>query len=598
MLSKFKRISISIVILAGAAGCGGNAQNNLWSSAQPKSVTGITLKDSTSVIVGETETLYPIVTPVSAYDKSITWNSLNTAAATVDENGTVTGIAAGTAKITATTVDGGLKAVCSVTVSPTPVSLTEITVSPSTLEIYTGGTGTLSVAFTPTNATDQNLTWSSSDKTVATVEESGLVTAVAEGSATITATSADGNHTSTCAVTVKDAPTLSTLIVSPGALSPSFNGATTSYNVTVDKETTSFSIRPTSSDSNSTIIVNSTTVANGYSAAVSLSSGTETIAVKLTAADGGSRTYTLTVTKSTEGTVTTPLSGLELVLAKAGTDTVAFPTGATDTGTASVTTPFLIATTETTYDLWSSVRSDSFTASYFSFSNTGTCGSSGSGSTSQPVTAISWEDAVVWCNALTHYYNTNTTGEDLTYAYTDSLNNAIMSSSSALNANQVSGATGFRLPTSAEWQYCARYNGHTAPTAGDLKTEYIAQGEHGGDSSLTAGYYWTPGNYVSGSPANIGDQASSLQYAVWTITTPTKPVKSTSLFHNVLYMYDMGGNVQEMCFDAYSGDSAYRSAWGGHYVSNYITELSVSSEGKAETNAQTGFRIVRSISSN
>jgi hypothetical protein len=81
------------------------------------SVTGVSMeKTSTTILVGNTETLYATVLPDNATNKSITWVSNNTAVATVS-NGTVTAKAAGQATITVTTVDGGKTATCSVTVN-------------------------------------------------------------------------------------------------------------------------------------------------------------------------------------------------------------------------------------------------------------------------------------------------------------------------------------------------------------------------------------------------------------------------------------------------------------------------------------------------
>ena len=80
-------------------------------------VTGVTLnKASTTLTVGGSERLTATVAPSDATDKSVTWASSNTAVATVDANGTVTAVSAGTATITVTTADGAKTATCTVTV--------------------------------------------------------------------------------------------------------------------------------------------------------------------------------------------------------------------------------------------------------------------------------------------------------------------------------------------------------------------------------------------------------------------------------------------------------------------------------------------------
>ena len=85
----------------------------------------------------------------------------------------------------------------------TPVTGVEIE---STAEVDAGKTVTLTPTFTPANASNKHVTWSSSDTNVATVDSNGVVTGVAAGSATITVTTEDGGHTDTCAVTVNPAP--------------------------------------------------------------------------------------------------------------------------------------------------------------------------------------------------------------------------------------------------------------------------------------------------------------------------------------------------------------------------------------------------------
>ena len=79
--------------------------------------------------------------------------------------------------------------------------VTGVSLSPKTLSLNPGKGGTLTATITPSNATSQNVTWKSSDTKVATVDN-GLVTAVAEGTATITVTTTDGNFEDTCTVTV------------------------------------------------------------------------------------------------------------------------------------------------------------------------------------------------------------------------------------------------------------------------------------------------------------------------------------------------------------------------------------------------------------
>jgi len=163
-------------------------------------VTGVTINPTTLTLnVGNNSTLTATVAPTSATNKKITWTSSNTSVATVDANGRVTAKIAGTAIITATTVSEGKTATCTVTVV-NPV--TNITIAPKTLSLSIGNSSVLAATITPTNATNKDVTWSSSNTSIATVDQNGKVTAKAKGTATITVASVDGNKRATCKLTV------------------------------------------------------------------------------------------------------------------------------------------------------------------------------------------------------------------------------------------------------------------------------------------------------------------------------------------------------------------------------------------------------------
>lgn len=164
------------------------------------SVTGVKLdKTELPLVVGGNATLIATVEPDTATDKSVTWESSDPNVATV-EDGTVTAVKAGEATITVKTVDGGFTDTCAVKVTQ-PV--TGVTLDPTELSLYTGESKTLTAKVEPANATNQDVTWSSSDDTIATVKD-GTVTAVKAGEATITVTTADGGKQATCKVKVTD----------------------------------------------------------------------------------------------------------------------------------------------------------------------------------------------------------------------------------------------------------------------------------------------------------------------------------------------------------------------------------------------------------
>ena len=166
-------------------------------------VESVTLTPSSLTLTeGETSKLTAIVSPSNASVKTVAWKSDKPSVATIDDQGNVTAVAVGTALITATTDDGGKSARCTVTVQAKFVSVTSVTLDKSSLTLKIGETETLTATVNPDNATDKSVTWSSSDTNVATVSSSGMITAKAVGTATITVTTTDGGKKATCALTV------------------------------------------------------------------------------------------------------------------------------------------------------------------------------------------------------------------------------------------------------------------------------------------------------------------------------------------------------------------------------------------------------------
>lgn len=116
----------------------------------------------------------------------LVWTSSDEAVATVDESGLVTAVSAGTAQIQVSAADGDLCSSCTVTVVVPAEGIT----APEQLDLVLNGqnTASLNAMATPEDATDVALAYTSSDETVATVDETGLVTAVGNGEADITIT--------------------------------------------------------------------------------------------------------------------------------------------------------------------------------------------------------------------------------------------------------------------------------------------------------------------------------------------------------------------------------------------------------------------------
>ncbi|MBQ4201497.1 MAG: Ig-like domain-containing protein, partial [Bacteroidales bacterium] len=148
------------------------------------------------------ETLTATVIPSDASNTAVTWTSSNTSVATVSSSGVVIGEAKGTATITVTANDGsGALVTCEVEVKQW---VTDISLDKTLLSLVIGDIATLSVtSILPDNANDKTYSWSSSDSVIASVDNSGKVTAKAKGKATIKATANDGSGVNaTCSVVV------------------------------------------------------------------------------------------------------------------------------------------------------------------------------------------------------------------------------------------------------------------------------------------------------------------------------------------------------------------------------------------------------------
>ena len=165
-------------------------------------VSEVTLdKTELSLVVDASETLVATVLPDDAEEATVAWSSSDKTVATVSEDGVVSALKAGETTITASA--GGKTATCKVTVTIPVIAVTGVTLNKTTTDIEKGKTEKLVSTIAPANATDQTVTWYSSNETAVTVAQDGTVTAVAAGEATIIATSTSNiTVTATCKVTV------------------------------------------------------------------------------------------------------------------------------------------------------------------------------------------------------------------------------------------------------------------------------------------------------------------------------------------------------------------------------------------------------------
>ncbi len=259
----------------------------------PTKVSKVTLnEEAITVAAGGTAQLTATVEPYDAADKSVKWTSSKTSVATVDENGLITAVAAGSATITCASNDGGASATCTVTVVQ---SVTGITVTPTSAVVTPGGTISLAVSVSPSDASNKNVGYQSSNNAVAVVSNTGVVTGVAPGTAVITVFSADNTSIrATCTITVGKAVT--GVSVSPSAISLTTG---TSYELTAvvqPDDATNPAVTWSSSDK-TMAQVNNAGVVTLYKAG--------TVTITATAADGSGYFGTCVFTV-TGGTIDAP----------------------------------------------------------------------------------------------------------------------------------------------------------------------------------------------------------------------------------------------------------------------------------------------------
>lgn len=164
-----------------------------------KKVQKVTLNKKSMVLyLTDTAKLKATVTPKNATNTNVIWKSSNTKVLKVSKNGKLTPVKPGKATITVTTEQGGLKAKCKVSVER---EIKSLKLNKSKANLKAGQTLTLKATVSPSNATNKKITWTSSNKKVATVSSKGVIKAVGGGKATIYAKTANGIKKK-CVVTV------------------------------------------------------------------------------------------------------------------------------------------------------------------------------------------------------------------------------------------------------------------------------------------------------------------------------------------------------------------------------------------------------------
>jgi formylglycine-generating enzyme required for sulfatase activity len=276
---------------------------------------------------------------------------------------------------------------------------------------------------------------------------------------------------------------------------------------------------------------------------------------------------------------------------------IVFPTGIDDNGRETVENAFMIGETEVPYALWNTVRAWAQNRGYrISAGKAGsqqTAGGPGpfaAVSAQEPVTSITWYDAVVWCNALTEWLNAQK-GTSLNPVYYYRQGGSLCKNSVNLEtfvredeAHQFgstfadSAANGFRLPTSKEWELAARWRGsETINVANGLSDPYFCKG-----------------NSASGAVAAYTDETATQAMSVY---NTAKTVAVGSKRANGLGLFDISGNVYEWCYDwSVGGEGWLRIIRGGSIYDLTAYYMQIGLVGFAGADAQyadIGFRAVR-----
>jgi formylglycine-generating enzyme required for sulfatase activity len=410
------------------------------------------------------------------------------------------------------------------------ISVTGVSLDKGSVTLSPGDNEKLTATVEPGDATDKSVSWESDDEGVATVDADGLVTGVANGATTITVTTNDGGFTESCDVTVETWKT---------------------------------------SQSGSVSLVGSS---------ITYTNHQYNFSFKVKACPGGT-----------------------------------FPTGTDDNGdinddgtqdvspTATVNS-FWISETEVTYELWYAVKewAENMANPSYTFANDGREGNDGNDGVSptnadqEPVTEIHWRDAMIWCNALTEYYNAQNGNNYMCVYYSDvDYHTPIRTSTNdAVDNPLVSGeedqpyikaatdgntdmanctADGFRLPTMNEWEIASRWRDDSTNTVSTYSDPWFTKGNSASGATTfhddTADV--NPANgVVDGKDANDAVAVYNRYYdgSTWPMkgVTVTAVVKSKAA--NSLGIYDMSGNVYELCFDWHQDYvGSHRVNRGGYY---------------------------------
>jgi len=176
-------------------------------------ISSVSVSENSMIVTeGDINKLQITISPEKATNKNVTWKSSNASVVFVDKNGEIVANKAGSATITVTTEEGSKTATCDVTVEPKTVEPTSILLNIESVELIEGDSKLLTYVVEPSNASNKNVKWESSDASIVSVDQKGKISANKVGNVTVTAISEMGNKTASCSVIVEEKVILITSI--------------------------------------------------------------------------------------------------------------------------------------------------------------------------------------------------------------------------------------------------------------------------------------------------------------------------------------------------------------------------------------------------